>query len=241
MRYIGGKGKIARELSEVILGLADKREEYLEPFIGGGARLSQMTPHFLRTFAGDAHGDVVALWEAVVSGWRPPKTVSASEYAVAKELPESALRGFIGFGCSFGGKWFGGYAKGGVNSNGEPRDHSAESYRRVTKLGESLQGRDISFSTGSFEAWKPTPGTVIYCDPPYASTQGYSTGGFDTRLFWDTCRDWASQGSDVFVSEYEAPDDAVEVWSKRKQATLTQPKQGRSVNTEKLFWVKGSK
>lgn len=30
---------------------------------------------------------------------------------------DKVLTGFVGFGCSFGGKWFGGYAKNKTNTN----------------------------------------------------------------------------------------------------------------------------
>ena len=54
---------------------------------------------------------------------------------------------------------------------------------------------------------------LIYCDPPYKSTQRYSTGQFDSELFWNTMRKWSEQNV-VFISEQIAPSDFEIVWTK---------------------------
>ena len=36
---------------------------------------------------------------------------STKDYIELKKTRQLMLTGFVGFGCSFGGKWFGGYAK----------------------------------------------------------------------------------------------------------------------------------
>lgn len=241
MRYVGGKSKIAKSLSEVILEHANSRAYYLEPFIGGGSMFPKLAPNFEWSVAGDLHEDLVLMWNAVLQGgWIPPLLVSEDEYESLKTSDPSALRGFVGMGGSFGGKWFGGYARGGFNSDGSPRNHQAESARAVLKIQEALNGVNVGvFRNWSFDQWNPLPGTVVYCDPPYESTQGYSTGGFPHAEFWGTARRWAQNGCEVFVSEYNAPGDFKCVWSKEKRMTLTQPKQGRPVNIEKLFMYKG--
>ena len=243
MRYVGGKSKIAKSLSEVILDRAQSRKFYLEPFVGGGSVFPQLAPHFEWSVAGDKHLDLVLMWNAVIQdGWVPPMQVSEDDYALLKTAEPSALRGFVGMGGSFGGKWFGGYARGGFNSDGSPRNHQAESARAVLKIQETLTRVNVGqFRNWSYGQWNPVPGTVVYCDPPYASTQGYSTGGFPHEEFWETVRRWSRSGCEVFVSEYSAPADFESIWSKGKRMTLTQPKQGRPVNTENLFIFKGDK
>ncbi len=55
-------------------------------------------------------------------------------------------------------------------------------------------------------------GSYVYCDPPYARTEGYGGGRFDSAKFWE----WAeglSARCRVFVSEYSAPAGWCCVWS----------------------------
>jgi len=48
--------------------------------------------------------------------------------------------------------------------------------------------------------------SLVYCDPPYRGSTGYD-GWFDSRAFWQWCRDKTREGHTVFVSEYKAPPD----------------------------------
>ena len=68
---------------------------------------------------------------------------------------------------------------------------------------------------------------LIYCDPPYQGSTPYKTGSFNHEHFFNWCMEQAKKNV-VFVSEYKAPDDFIEVWSgdvltcfasKRKKAT----------------------
>ena len=73
---------------------------------------------------------------------------------------------------------------------------------------------------------------LIYCDPPYKATEGYSTGEFDHDKFWETMRKW-SQNNCVFISEETAPSDFKVVWKRKKRRTLD--KQNRFYSYEKIF------
>ena len=77
-------------------------------------------------------------------------------------------------------------------------------------------------------------GTVIYCDPPYAGTAGYSTGEFDTDKAWELYRAWADSGAHVYVSEYSGPESfLVDVYN--PQGSMG--KEQRNRVTEKLFYI----
>ena len=57
--------------------------------------------------------------------------------------------------------------------------------------------------------------SIIYCDIPYKGTKQYSTSkNFNHEKFWQWCRSMTKQGHKVFISEYQAPDDFICVWSK---------------------------
>lgn len=50
-----------------------------------------------------------------------------------------------------------------------------------------------------------SPGAVVYCDPPYASTFGYGSA-FDHKAFYSWCRA-VGKRHPLFVSEYRMPSD----------------------------------
>lgn len=79
------------------------------------------------------------------------------------------------------------------------------------------------------------------CDPPYKSTSGYATGGFNHEEFFDWCRDMAKKGNLVFVSEYEAPDDFECVWQGEQKTNFASTRKKATHNAvEKLFIYKVS-
>lgn len=66
----------------------------------------------------------------------------------------------------------------------------------------------------SYADYKYRDGDVIYCDPPYKNTHGYGIQ-FDTDAFWDWVR---TRNYPVYVSEYQAPEDFVSIWSNEKRS-----------------------
>lgn len=64
-------------------------------------------------------------------------------------------------------------------------------------------------------------GDVVYCDPPYANTdaRGCNTGIFDSDSFWKWVR---TRDYPVYVSEYNAPEDFVSIWSKQRYTMVSQ-------------------
>jgi DNA adenine methylase len=235
---MGGKSRIAKEIASVMLAHSAKREVYVEPFLGGGAVAEHMCPHFEHKFLSDLHHDLMLMWRALLDGWKPPEVVSPEEYKALRDAAPSALRGFVGFGGSFGGKWFGGYAKGGVMTDGTPRNHQAESARNLLKGASKLAGAKVS--TAGYQSLPAVPAApLIYCDPPYADTTGYSTDSFDSEAFWAKAQSWAEKGADVFVSEYTAP-EGWEVLYERDVKVSTNTADNRHTATEKLFTWKGT-
>ena len=78
-----------------------------------------------------------------------------------------------------------------------------------------------------------TENDIIYCDPPYEGTTKYKDD-FNHVVFWQWCRDMASKGHIIFVSEYNAPNDFECVWQKEIVSSLTQDT-GSKKAVEKLF------
>lgn len=205
MQYLGGKARIAKKIAAKILEIVppEHRLEYLEPFLGGANAFEHIAPHFEKAYAGDVHEDLILMWQAVARGWVPPEVVTEAEHRALKKAAPSALRGFVGFGCSFGASWFSGYA--GVCSR---KGRGAATSRRSLITQRDVIARAVSIVQVSYLDWPVVPGIVLYCDPPYAGTCGYKgTAPFDHTYFWARMQDWVDAGSYVFVSEYSAPSD----------------------------------
>lgn len=232
MQYMGGKAKISRRVVAAVLSDTPERSLWFEPFVGGGNVLEKAAPHFARSVAADAHPDLILMWQAAVSGWTPPD-LTRERYAELRNEDPSPERGFAGFGASFGGKWFGGY---GVS----PRDGEVwrASQRSAGRQAGVFRVAGSQFIHAPFGARVPPPGAVVYCDPPYMGTTGYSTGGFDHESFYRTLQVWASTGCYVYVSEYTVPDSVATriVWSGEKRNVLDKGVNDR-VAVENLFRI----
>ncbi len=229
MKYMGSKARHAKEMLPIILADRKPGQWYVEPFVGGANMIDKVDG--LR-IGNDAHPHLIALLDAVSKGWKPPENVSEDEYKIAnKDRTIDPETGFIGFGCSYSGKWFGGYARGD-DAQGVPRNYAAESSRNLLKQAFGLSG--VLFKCGSYLDLFIPPASIIYCDPPYAGTTKYATGGFDHDMFWNWCDAKTLDGHTVFVSEYSAPDGWMCVWEKTVNNTLTKDT-GSKQGIERLF------
>ncbi len=168
---------------------------YIEPFVGAANVIAHMSGN---RKAYDAHPDLILMWNALKQGWRPPDFVTPELHASLRHAEPSALRAFVGFGCSFGGKFFGGYAR-----SSKERNFAASAIRSLDRKMVTL--RDVTFERGYFHELEPK-GALIYCDPPYAGTASFSVGKFDHGRFWEKVREWSRENT-VIVSECSAPED----------------------------------
>mgnify|MGYP003542853072 FL=1 len=233
VKYMGSKARHAKEILPIILADRQPGQWYVEPFVGGANVIDKVDGNRI---GADYNPWVACLWQAVADGWVPPDVVTEGKYDEARGARNvDALTAFIGFGCSYSGKWFGGYARGD-DAKGNPRNYCAESKRNILKQAASLQG--VKFHHSSYDNLAIPDQSIIYCDPPYAGTTGYATGAFDHGKFWQWCRDGVRDGHKVFVSEYTAPDDWVSVWEKRVNNTLTKDT-GSKKGIERLFVLRG--
>jgi len=212
MQYFGGKHRIAKELAKIINAyLQEPGAKYVEPFCGALNVTQWINPKAER-LACDFNLDLILLYQAIQNGYEPPGEVSEARYKELQEgLFSSAERGFVGFACSFAGGFFKGYARG--------RGHNFADIgkRGLAKKFENLDG--VEFRRANFLLANYS-GCVIYCDPPYSGTTAYSTGKFDSAAFWQKVRELSADNL-IFISEYNAPDDFIEVWRKEVNVNIT--------------------
>lgn len=224
MRYVGGKSRHAKEIAKVIA----PQGVWWDPFCGGFA-VSEALMSYGPGVASDAHTALISMYQAIQGGWNPPRSMSAEEYARAKALPDSdPLKAFAGFGCSFGGKWFGGLAKDTPSHHDFPTRASSDGLTKLRNYPREAADT-LAINLASVQILRldfldvepfPVPGLTVYCDPPYQGTQGYSTGAFDHNRFWARAQAWAALGARVFVSEYACPVPHRVVWEKRVTSAL---------------------
>ena len=168
MQYLGGKSKIRKQIATFLESLRKTNQVYFEPFVGGGWVLQEMSG---KRIASDGNKALIQLYKSLQQGWIPPDFVSEEEYKQVKLVYDegSPMLAFCGFGCSFAGKWFGGYAR----SEGK-KCYAATSKRSLMKQLPMIQ--DVKFEHRLFHEWNPK-NALIYCDPPYQGTTQY--GAFD--------------------------------------------------------------
>ncbi len=212
MQYLGGKRRPGKAIAAFLSSRRKPGQQYVEPFLGAAGVFTHMSGP---RWGQDANVSMMMLLQEVRDGvFMYPEMVSEAEYAAARTLPDCAMKAFIGIGCSFGGKWWGGYAR---RKGSDATTFVGAAARRL----QSIKLTDALLTHGDYTTVTTTD-ALIYCDPPYASTTGYgATGKFDSGKFWAWCRTM-SVYNDVYVSEYAAPADFTRVWEK---ATFDEAKQ----------------
>jgi len=230
MRYFGGKTRTCKEIAAVLNVNRKEGQVFLSPFVGGGWVEQYLAgPKILS----DRHYYLIAMYQGLQSGWLPPSEISKEEYnRVHRNLDEDKrLSGFIGFGCSFSGKWFGGYAKDNTG-----RNYAANAYNSLLAKMENGLLSDAEILCCDYKDHKPK-GMLIYCDPPYKGTTQYAksvVGAFDSEEFWNVMREW-SKDNEVFISEYDAPEDFEVVWQKEVKLDIRDKENKKQARVEKLF------
>lgn len=199
MRYMGNKSRYARVIAPIVRPSATGL--YIEPFVGSAGMMQHVRADV--RIGIDRNPYIIALLTAIQDGWMPPKKVTEEEYAYwkANQTIDPKMTGFVGFGCSFGGMFFGSYAKSKKRAN-----YAMESRNSLMKSRRGLRG--CTFLCGEYhqaEALAKRKTATIYCDPPYAGTAQYGDA-FDSAAFWKWADRMVDAGHRVFVSEYNAPE-----------------------------------
>lgn len=258
MQYLGGKSKISKEIATLIdniltnlLGLyeipwrevthfdtalecreydireRERERVFVSLFCGSCAIESKVNADV--KILNDKHPYLIAMWRALQDGWIPPEEISKEQYKYIKEHKDEdmALSGFVGFGCSFGGKWFGGLA---ANKRGD--NFCRRANKSVLKDIDGL--RNATFLCLDYKDVEVPQGAIVYADPPYDKTTGYSLGDFDSNEFWSYVRK-LSETNIVLISEEKAPDDFVSIWHKEQKRMIDNVNKNIFTRTENLF------
>lgn len=225
MRYMGSKNKIAKYILPIILQGREKGQWYVEPFVGGANLIDKVNGNRLGS---DTQYYIITLLQAAQKGWTPPTEISEEFYQQVRKNKDDyppELVGFIGQCCTFGGRWWEGYAK---DNN---RNYARVASRSLLKQIISLKG--VIFKNKSYLDLKIPLHSIIYCDPPYQNTKQYKDQ-INYNIFWEWCRKKSKQGNSVFISEYNAPQDFECLIAIPHYTEMNKNKKG-DLRTEKLF------
>jgi DNA adenine methylase len=247
VRFHGGKARQGRHIVAAIAALEPTATCWVEPFIGGGNVAEQAALQLgdssnlfrngqsIDMLLADADPLVVAMWE--FDGgveFVPYPLVSEAEYHAARSAGivdrQTAL---TAFGCSFGGKRWGGYARSLENPSRSFVKAAGNVWRRQF---DHIHSVNTVVILSDYADLTVPDGAIVYCDPPYSGTTGYRGHGWDPERFYR----WAEALSvrcSVYVSEYAAPSHWVQVWERDHQTSLKRDNKFGKV-TERLFQVR---
>jgi DNA adenine methylase len=230
MKYMGSKNRIAKHILPIILKDRKEGQCYVETMVGGANIIDKVDGWRIGS---DVNSYLISLLQHCEIGLSNdlPDAISEDEYNHIKnnkDCYDAVLVAHCGFNATFGAKWFGGYA----------RPRKLTGYDRDVVCGKNslikqmplLKG--VKFECCSYDELEIPVESIIYCDPPYAGTTKYKDD-FNHDDFWQWCRSKCKEGHQVFISEYNAPDDFICVWQKEIQSGLNTNSTKKVI--EKLF------
>ena len=203
MNYMGGKHRQGPKIAEFVKLVLRPDQWYVEPFCGALGVAWRVNHN--KMILSDISEALINMWQFFQDNpdFELPDVITEDEYNTIKKIrdPQDWRTAYYGFGVSFGGSYFKSYAF-------RPGNHtSAEALKRNTGRKKSTNAQ---FICSDYKQLYITPGSVIYCDPPYANRSNpYDCGKFDTEEFWQWCRKRVKIGDIVLVTSFVVPDDFV--------------------------------
>lgn len=215
MRYLGSKNRISKDISNIINYIIENNdiENFVSLFCGSCA--IEFKVKCKNKILNDKHEYLIEMFNGIKNGYELPDVITKEQYIDIKNNKDRdrVLSGFVGFGCSFSGKWWGGYAKD---------NHSNANYCKQSKNSLLTYIDEINNSTFLCKDYKDViipKNCIVYCDPPYKNTTGYSVKGFNSDEFWEYVRKLSNECI-VLISEEQAPIDFIKIYSKELTRTV---------------------
>jgi len=230
MKYMGSKNRHSKQILPIILKDRKPDQWYVEPFVGGANMIDKVD--CLR-IGSDCNKYLIALLKEMQRDSFSAPDITEKTFDRMKSNPEQFsdwMLGYAGFQLSFGAKWFDSYRR----DNTGKRDYSAEAKRNVNKQAKKVKG--IDFYNLSYNELEIPADSIIYCDPPYKGTVKYKANEeeFNHDIFYDWVRAKVKEGHQVFISEYNMPDDFTCIWRKEVNGNISKDT-GKKKSVEKLF------
>lgn len=238
MKFTGSKSRIAKDIVPIIQECINDNNlnEYIEPFVGGGNIIDKIKCKI--RIGNDSNEYLIDFWNAMQNGLNLSSIqMNADTYKDVRDNKEKYPKYMVaiaGILASYNSKWFAGYAKPHYVDPTCTRYYYQESVNNILKQIPNLM--DVKFICGDYKSIDVS-NTMIYCDPPYKNTIGFKDK-INHSDYWEWVRK-ISIDNFVLCSEYQAPKDFIEIWSKDVGITLDNA--SRKKSTEKLFTYKNGK
>lgn len=233
MTYLGSKVKYAKYICPILQKRIDETgKDFLDVCVGGANIIKNIKAP--ARVGVDNNKYVIALWRALQDPeFEFPSYPTRADWDGCKENPEKYEDWFVGLVsvfCSYNTRGFaGGYISG---KEGEKQYNG-----RINTVKKDLPLiKGVLFYSGDYsDIPLEIAGTsIIYVDPPYKNTKKYDTSkNFDYDRFWNWVRDM-SVYTDVYVSEQQAPEDFIPVWSLKTSRRIA----GIEAECVENLWVK---
>ena len=239
MKYQGGKSLTSERIRDVIKKHTNNLngvQHWVEPFVGGNNFAHRIPPE-IKKFLSDINPYVVAVYEARMQGWRPPTHVTRDRYEELRQKAKEGITGslaymaevgFVGYCCSYGAKFFGGYA-----SNAQGHNYAKSGTNSLVRKTRRMPNTIVQCC--NYKDISVPPNSVVYLDPPYEGVTSYKdTPKFNSDVFWEWAAGVKSKEHNitVFVSEFDAPGNWTEIWSLNRVVNIGDT---RRTVTEKVF------
>ena len=209
--YWGSKKRQATDIVDILCTHADGRRAYYEPFCGmasvGVEALRREC--FPKMTWSDVNEDVIVYWTAVRDGWKPKngEPITQELWDRFKSTKKSSpQRSFYGFDLGWGGNLLAGKTPtASMNTEG----HLSRARKRVIEAGELLRkaGSKLRIEQKACDDLRPTPGSVIYCDPPYVAKGAINKNIDEDAMqhIWDCLAAWIRDDCIVYLSAATKP------------------------------------
>lgn len=243
MKYMGSKNRIAKYILPIMLKYRKENQYFVDLFCGGCNLIDKVQG---KRIANDKNKYLIAMWKGLQKEIKYPERIDKELYSVARDVYRGRkvsiehemymtddLVGWIGFMGSYNGRFFdGGYS--GHNVGKTKRDYISEQIKNTKSQIGLIKG--VNFFSNDYSKFNHKESCIIYCDIPYQNTKKYDISkNFNYDKFWEWCRKTTKKGHQVFISEYNAPDDFRCVWKKGVTNSMNQTKTKKPI--EKLFTI----
>lgn len=234
MKYIGSKARILKDILPILEKFNQRCDRFVDLF-GGGANVASNINWNGKIIYNDYDELLVDLLKTAKN--KPEliaelKTPTREEYAELKDGDyPNWLKGATLFFGSYNAKAYGGsYGAKTTTKEGKVREYYQEAKRNLLKQNLKQIDEMLNIDYTKFPVKKSD---LVYCDIPYKNTIGYKTK-FDHNAFWMSADVLSLRGIIIIVSEFEAPEDWVELTSVERLSQQNWNNNSEKV-TEKLF------
>ena len=212
VKWRGGKRNLA---AEIIKHLPESCGRYYEPFVGGGALFFALRWRLDQITLSDLNDDLINAWRVVkhrpkwlINRLYEHKNRHCKSYYITlrtNKPTDSAERGawfiYLMRACFNGSYSVNNQGRFNSAYGGDDRREGIVNIDRIMNCHQCLQGVDLR--TGAYTIIRPKYGDVVYCDPPYVSTQQYTPSPFtetDHRILANLAKQWRRSGAHVVIS-----------------------------------------